>query len=148
MTTAAFSILVSAHATAMRDQSRHENWSHWRWPDGIGTARCVFRRHGHSVTVFERERQLGGLATYHNYGPFYWDRFYHVILPTDRLLIRFLQDIGLADSLRWQSTLTGFYVDQRFHSMSSALEFLALSAGQLDRQDQDGSDDPILRAYQ
>jgi protoporphyrinogen oxidase len=81
-------------------------------------------RQGHSVTVFERERQLGGLATYHNYGPFYWDRFYHVILPTDGFLIRFLQDIGLADSLRWQRTLTGFYVDQRFHSMSSALEFL------------------------
>jgi protoporphyrinogen oxidase len=81
-------------------------------------------RQGHSITVFERERQLGGLATYHNYGPFYWDRFYHVILPTDNYLIRFLQDIGLADRLRWQRTLTGFYVDRQFHSMSSALEFL------------------------
>jgi protoporphyrinogen oxidase len=81
-------------------------------------------REGHSVTVFERERQLGGLATYHNYGQFYWDRFYHVILPSDGYLIRFLQDIGLADRLRWTRTLTGFYVDQCFHSMSSVLEFL------------------------
>ena len=81
-------------------------------------------REGHSVTVFEREKQLGGLATYHNFGQFYWDRFYHVILPTDQQLIRFLQDIGLADRLRWARTLTGFYVDQKFHSMSTALEFL------------------------
>ena len=83
-----------------------------------------FVRDGHSVTVFEREKQLGGLATYHDYGQFYWDRFYHVILPTDQQLIRFMQDIGLADRLRWARTLTGFYVDEKFHSMSTALEFL------------------------
>ena len=83
-----------------------------------------FSRDGHSVTVFEREKQLGGLATYHNYGQFYWDRFYHVILPTDQQLVRFLQEIGLADRLRWARTLTGFYVDEKFHSMSTALEFL------------------------
>ncbi len=81
-------------------------------------------REGHSVIVFEREKQLGGLTTYHHYGQFYWDRFYHVILPTDQQLIHFLQDIGLADRLRWARTLTGFYVDQKFHSMSTALEFL------------------------
>jgi protoporphyrinogen oxidase len=79
---------------------------------------------GHIVTVFERETQLGGLATYHDYGPFFWDRFYHVILPSDNHLISFLNDIGLADQLRWARTLTGLYVDQRFYSMSSSWEFL------------------------
>jgi protoporphyrinogen oxidase len=79
---------------------------------------------GHAVTVFERDRQLGGLATYHDYGGFYWDRFYHCILPSDTHLIRFLNDVGLGDRLRWRRTLTGFYVDERFYSVSSALEFL------------------------
>ena len=68
---------------------------------------------GHAVTVFEREKQLGGLATYHDYGPFFWDRFYHVILPSDTHLISFLKDIGLGDQIRWSRTLTGFYVDQQ-----------------------------------
>lgn len=81
-------------------------------------------RRGHTVTVFEQEKQLGGLATYHDYGPFFWDRFYHVILPSDSYLIRFLTDIGLAEQLRWSRTLTGFYVDERFHSVSSSWEFL------------------------
>jgi len=81
-------------------------------------------RLGHTVTVFERDKQLGGLTTYHNYGAFVWDRFYHVILPSDIKLISFLQDIGLADQLRWQRTLTGFYVDEQFYSMSNTLEFL------------------------
>ena len=81
----------------------------------------------HQVTVFEREPQLGGLATYHDYGKFYWDRFYHVILPSDRHLIGFINDIGLADKLRWARTLTGFFVDRQFHSLSSGIEFLRFS---------------------
>jgi protoporphyrinogen oxidase len=79
---------------------------------------------GHAVTVLERDRQLGGLATHHDYGPFVWDRFYHCILPSDSHLIRVLKDIGLAGDLRWRRTLTGFYVDHRLHSISSAFEFL------------------------
>jgi protoporphyrinogen oxidase len=79
---------------------------------------------GHTVTVFEQEKQLGGLATYHDYGSFFWDRFYHVILPSDTYLISFLKDIGLGDQIRWSKTLTGFYVDQHFYSVSSSWEFL------------------------
>jgi len=79
---------------------------------------------GRNITVFEREQKLGGLATWHDYGHFVWDRFYHVILPSDRQLIGFLRRIGLEDKLRWRRTLTGFYVDRSFHSMSSGLDFL------------------------
>ena len=79
---------------------------------------------GHAVTVLEREKQLGGLATYHDYGPFFWDRFYHCIVPSDTHLIGFLNDIGLGDQLHWRRTLTGFYVDEQLHSMSTSLEFL------------------------
>jgi protoporphyrinogen oxidase len=79
---------------------------------------------GHAVTVLEREAQLGGLATYHDYGGFFWDRFYHCILPSDSHLLRFVSDIGLGDRLRWRRTLTGFYVDDRLHSMSDTREFL------------------------
>lgn len=90
---------------------------------GLALAQRLTRQ-GHVVTVFERERQIGGLTTWYDYGPFFWDKFYHVILPTDAYLIRFLEDIGVGDRLRWARTLTGFYVDRQFYSMSSALEFL------------------------
>ena len=83
---------------------------------------------GHDITVFEREKQLGGLTTYHNYGQFYWDRFYHVILPSDVYLIQFLQEIGLKDELCWFKTRTGFYVDEKFFSLSNSWEFLMFPA--------------------
>ncbi|MEA2079476.1 MAG: FAD-dependent oxidoreductase, partial [Pseudomonadota bacterium] len=79
---------------------------------------------GHLVTVFEREKQLGGLSTHQDYGPFYWDRFYHVVLPTDRFLTRFLGKLSPELEPRWVKTLTGFYVDRQLYSLSSSLEFL------------------------
>lgn len=81
-------------------------------------------RAGDRVEVFERADQLGGLATWHDFGGFFWDRFYHVILPSDRHLIKFIDDIGLGEELRWRQTRTGFYVDGRMHSVSNTLEFL------------------------
>ena len=79
---------------------------------------------GHEVTILEADQQIGGLATWHDFGGFLWDRFYHVILPTDQHLIGFIEDIGLADELEWQRTYTGFYVDDQLHSISSNMEFL------------------------
>jgi len=79
---------------------------------------------GARTTVLERDEQLGGLTTHHDYGSFIWDRFYHVILPTDIALLAFLAEIGLGDKLRWATTRTGFFVDRRFHSLDSALDFL------------------------
>ncbi len=81
-------------------------------------------RDGDDVTVIEADDQLGGLATWQDFGGFVWDRFYHVILPTDRNLIRFVDDIGLSEHLEWRRTYTGFYVDSKLHSISSNVEFL------------------------
>lgn len=54
---------------------------------------------GKELTLFERNQQWGGLATYHDYQDFVWDRFYHVILPQDRDLLGILHDLGLKDDL-------------------------------------------------
>lgn len=90
---------------------------------GMALARGLSSQ-GHVVSVFEREKQLGGLSTHQDYGPFFWDRFYHVVLPTDRFLIRFLDKLSPGLKPRWVKTLTGFYVDRQLYSLSSNLEFL------------------------
>jgi protoporphyrinogen oxidase len=79
---------------------------------------------GHQIVLFERDRQVGGLSTYHDFGAFVWDRFYHVILPTDSNLIRFVAEIGLSDALRWSPTRTGFFVDGTFHSLDDVVDFI------------------------
>lgn len=79
---------------------------------------------GHRVHVFERAPQPGGLATWHDFGGVVWDRYYHVILPSDAELIGFLRDLGMEDRLRWRPTQTGYYVDGKFHSLSNNIDFL------------------------
>lgn len=76
------------------------------------------------VNVFEKDTLPGGLSTYHDYGQFTWDKYYHVVLPTDNHLISLLEEIGLGDKIVWRRSMTGYYVQQKFYSISSLKEFL------------------------
>jgi len=77
---------------------------------------------GAAVEVLEAGPQLGGLTTHHDYGLFHWDRFYHVILPSDGHLLGLLRDLELGDEVRWSKTLTGYHVDGKAHSLSTPME--------------------------
>jgi len=82
------------------------------------------RARGYRVTVLEGAAAPGGLAAPAEIGGFTWDRFYHVIAPGDEQLLRLLDQLGLTDAVRWGTTRTGFFTDDRFYSMSSSWEFL------------------------
>lgn len=78
---------------------------------------------GLAVTLLEAESAPGGLAAPDTIGGFQWDRFYHVMLMSDRNLARLLADLGLTSAIHWKHTRTGFYGDGRLHSFSSSLDF-------------------------
>jgi len=88
------------------------------------TAAFYLLRSGMQVTVIESRPQLGGLATYFDFGPFSWDKFYHCILTSDDPLLQLVKDLGLGDELRWTQTKVGFFTNDRLHSMSSTWDFL------------------------
>lgn len=81
-------------------------------------------RRGHRPVVLESAGSPGGLASSETIGGYEWDRFYHVILESDLHLRGLLQQIGLADALRWGTTRTGFYAQGRLHSLSSSIDYL------------------------
>jgi len=88
------------------------------------TSAFYLLRAGAQVTVLESGPQLGGLATHFDFGDFSWDKFYHCILTSDQALLQLIDDLGLTSELRWSETKTGFFVDGKLYSMSSALDFL------------------------
>ena len=92
------------------------------------TAAFYLLRQGFRVTVLEARPQPGGLATYFNYGPFYWDKFYHCILTSDLPLLKLIHDLGLGDELRWTDTQVGFYTEGQLRSMTTTLDFLRFPA--------------------
>ncbi len=82
------------------------------------------RERGHRVTVLEAAPAVGGLAAAMELGGHHCDRYYHVVLPADTALQALLAEVGAGDLLRWRTTRTGFYVDGRLLSLSSALDFV------------------------
>ena len=82
------------------------------------------RAAGMQPTILEAAAQSGGLASSQTIGGYTWDRFYHVILLSDRHLRDLLEELGLGAQLSWGTTKTGFYTDGRLYSMSNAVEFL------------------------
>jgi len=82
------------------------------------------RNQGFQTTIFEAAPQPGGLASSQRLGGAEWDRFYHVILLSDRDLLELLNELDLGGRLHWGYTRSGFYTDGRFHSLSSSLDFL------------------------
>ncbi len=92
------------------------------------TAAFYLLRAGCQVTVLEARPQLGGLATYFDFGPFFWDKFYHCILTSDGPLLQLIKDLGLADEMRWTETKVGFFTNGRLHSMTTSLDFLRFPA--------------------
>jgi protoporphyrinogen oxidase len=91
---------------------------------GLATAYYLNQK-GHQVSIFEKEEEIGGLSRSEEIAPgVHWDRFYHVILSTDKDLLDFIDEIGLSLDVQFRETKTGFYTDGQFYSMSNAIEFL------------------------
>ena len=86
------------------------------------------RRAGADVTLLEATDRGGGLAGSAAIGSHTWDRFYHVILLSDRHTRALLSELGIEDRLRWGITRTGFYTDGQLYSLSTSIEFLRFPA--------------------
>jgi len=82
------------------------------------------RQQGYEVTLFEAAEQLGGLTTAWQIGDVTWDKFYHVILLSDRHLRNLLTELDLEQDIQWNETRTGFYTDGQLYSLSNTFEFL------------------------
>ena len=99
---------------------------------GAGTMGLTFAHRlgeaGARVTVLEGAPQVGGLATWFDYGDFVWDKYYHVILRSDSHLLGLIGELGLASRMRWTATRTGFLWRGRHLSMSNHWEFLTFPA--------------------
>jgi protoporphyrinogen oxidase len=90
---------------------------------GLGLARRL-NAAGCEVTVIEGAPRLGGLASAQQLGSITWDRFYHVTLLSDSALRELLGELGLAETIQWRTTKTGFFVDGKLYPFNSAVDFL------------------------
>jgi protoporphyrinogen oxidase len=85
---------------------------------------------GASVTVFERDARVGGLAASFEPGGIgdSLERFYHHVFRTDALFAALCTELGLADDLVWASPNTSCYYDGEYRQLDSPASLLRFTA--------------------
>lgn len=94
-------------------------------PMGLAAAYQAVRD-GHEVTVLESSDVPGGMAAHFDFGGISIERFYHFVCRADFATFELLQDLGIADQLRWRSTSMGFYFGGHLHTWGDPISLLSL----------------------
>lgn len=81
-------------------------------------------RAGHTVTVLESARELGGLASAFPVGHTRLERFYHHWFTNDRHVMGLIEEMGLQDQVHVRPTATGMYYAHNFYRLASPLDLL------------------------
>lgn len=88
------------------------------------TLALLLAERGWSPVIFEKDENLGGLAGSCKIGPYRWDKFYHVILKSDKNVLGLLDEMGLADHVHWEKARSCFWAEGNFFSLSNISEFI------------------------
>lgn len=83
---------------------------------------------GASVTIFESESSLGGLAGSFELSPGVWiEKFYHHWFSSDRAIMDWLREIGAGDLIEEKVSQTGLYYANSIFRLSSPFDLLSFS---------------------
>ena len=81
---------------------------------------------GAKVILFERDTELGGLASSVAIGSGQRiERYYHFICRPDRPYFEMLAELGLGERVRWVTTEMGLFFKGRMHTIGDPLKLLA-----------------------
>ncbi|TFU03183.1 NAD(P)/FAD-dependent oxidoreductase [Polymorphobacter arshaanensis] len=81
-------------------------------------------RAGHDVTLLEAGDVPGGMAAHFDFDGLSIERFYHFICTTDFATFKLLEELGIADRLRWRATTMGHFSGGRLHEWGNPVALL------------------------
>jgi protoporphyrinogen oxidase len=70
---------------------------------------------GHDVSLLEADRVAGGMAAHFDFDGTSIERFYHFVCRADAPTFALMQELGIADRMRWVSTSMGYWMGGRVH---------------------------------
>src|SRR5260221_6014122 len=76
---------------------------------------------GHEVTVFEAAPEPGGMAAHFDFDGLSIERYYHFVCKADAPTFALLEELGIADSMRWRPTSMGYFIGGRLHSLGGSI---------------------------
>jgi len=93
---------------------------------GIGglTAGYELFKKGYEVTVFEKEKEIGGMLSDFKIEGKSLEKVYHHIFKTDKEIIDLIEELGLIDKLKWHKSSTGIYSNGKIYPFNGAIDLL------------------------
>ena len=79
---------------------------------GLATAYHLLKL-GHRVSLFEADKQLGGMTASFVFDGIKIERYYHFICKGDQPLFDLLEELEISDQLRWTQTRMGYFYQGR-----------------------------------
>jgi len=94
---------------------------------GLAAAK-VLREAGHEVTMFEGRHEVGGQVVTFPVGGEPLECFYHHIFTNDTTVIRYIEELGLGQYLRWIEPRNAHFVKGRMYPFVTPLDLLKFTA--------------------
>lgn len=94
---------------------------------GLAAAR-VLREAGHEVTIFEGREEVGGQVVTFPVGGEELECFYHHIFTSDTTVVRYIEELGLGEALRWIEPRNAHFVGGRMYPFVTPLDLLRFTA--------------------
>lgn len=79
---------------------------------------------GQRPVLFEADDRVGGMAAAFDFGGLAIERYYHFHCTSDHAFLALLDELGLADRMRWTETTMGYWVGGKLHPWGNPLALL------------------------
>jgi len=83
-------------------------------PMGLAVAYELVRQ-GHQPVVFEADDRVGGMTATFDFNGLEIERYYHFHCTSDHAFLQVLEELGLADRMRWTETRMGYFYQGGIH---------------------------------
>jgi protoporphyrinogen oxidase len=76
---------------------------------------------GHHPVIFEADDRVGGMTATFDFGGLDIERYYHFHCTSDHAFLEVLDELGLADKMRWTETRMGYWYQGRLQAWGNPL---------------------------
>jgi len=79
---------------------------------------------GHEVDLIEADSHVGGMAAHFDFSGTSIERFYHFVCKSDAPTFALMEELGMADRMRWVDTSMAYFTGDRVHKWGDPLSLL------------------------
>ena len=79
---------------------------------------------GHEVDLIEADSKVGGMAAHFDFSGTSIERFYHFVCKSDTPTFALMEELGIADKMRWVDTSMAYYSHGKIHKWGDPVSLL------------------------